>query len=267
VTEGFDPPLVSVVIPVHNAADFIRAAIGSVQAQTYPNWEIHAVEDGSTDDSAIILATLAAADPRIHIQQLTAQSGPGPARNAGIRAAKGRFIAFLDADDLWHPEKLSRQIGWMLANHHVLTCTAYTRITVATGTETPIGVPARATRANLLKTNTIACSSAIYDATHFGLRQMPPLPKRQDFAFWLALLANADAHGLNERLMTYHARPQSVSSAKGQAAVHTWRMYRHHLGLPLPKAAWYFANYALRGLTRTRAPGLARAIGWLTAVA
>jgi teichuronic acid biosynthesis glycosyltransferase TuaG len=267
VTSPANPPLVSVVIPVHNAAATIRAAIASVQAQTYPNWEILAVEDGSTDDSAALLTTLAAADPRIHVQHLTAQSGPGPARNAGIRAAKGRFIAFLDADDLWHPEKLSRQIGWMLANHHVLACTAYTRITVATGTETPIGVPSRITRADLMKTNTIACSSAIYDTAHFGLRQMPPLPKRQDFAFWLDLLANADAHGLNERLMTYHARPQSVSSAKGQAAAHTWRMYRAHLHLPLPQAAWYFANYALRGLIRTRAPGLARAMGWLTAVA
>jgi teichuronic acid biosynthesis glycosyltransferase TuaG len=266
VTAPTNPPLVSVVIPVHNAAAYIRAAIASVQAQTYPNWEIRAVQDGSTDTSAAILATIAAADPRIHVQHLPAQSGPGPARNAGIRAAKGRFIAFLDADDLWHPKKLTRQIGWMLANHHVLTCTAYTRITVATGTQTPIGVPAHITRADLLKTNTIACSSAIYDAAHFGLRQMPPLPKRQDFAFWLDLLADADAHGLNERLMTYHARPQSVSSAKGPAAAHTWRMYRHHLHLPLPQATWYFTNYALRGLIRTRAPALARALGWLHAV-
>jgi teichuronic acid biosynthesis glycosyltransferase TuaG len=266
VTEGADPPLVSVIIPVHNAADFIRAAIASVQAQTYPHWEIHAVEDGSTDDSAAILATLAAIDPRIHIQHLTAQSGPGPARNTGIRAAKGRFVAFLDADDLWHPEKLSRQINWMLQHSHKLTCTAYTRVTVATGVRTPIGVPARISRSDLLKTNTIACSSAIYDAAHFGLRQMPPLPKRQDFAFWLDLLQDADAAGLNVPLMTYHARTQSVSSAKGKAAAHTWRMYRKHLGLPLPQAAWYFANYALRGLIRNRAPALARTLGWLTPV-
>jgi teichuronic acid biosynthesis glycosyltransferase TuaG len=267
VTEGSDPPLVSVVIPVHNAADFIHAAIVSVQAQTYPNWEIRAVEDGSTDESPAILTTLAAADPRIHVQHLTAQSGPGPARNAGIRAATGRFIAFLDADDLWSPEKLSRQISWMLDHGHVLTCTAYTRVTVATGIATPMGVPAHITRADLLKTNTIACSSAVYDSAHFGLRQMPALPKRQDFAFWLDLLQDADAHGLNKKLMTYHARPQSVSSAKGQAAAHTWRMYRHHLHLPLPKAAWYFTNYALRGLARSRAPGLARALGWLQPVA
>ena len=259
-------PLVSVVIPVHNAATFIIAAIASVQAQTYEQWEVLAVEDGSTDESPAILASLAATDNRIHVQHLSAQSGPGPARNAGIRAAKGRFIAFLDADDLWHPEKLTHQIGWMLANHHVLTCTAYTRVTVTTGAQTAIGVPARITRADLLKTNTIACSSAIYDVAHFGLRQMPPLPKRQDFAFWLDLMQTADAHGLNENLMTYHARPQSVSSAKGQAAAHTWRMYRHHLHLPLPKAAWYFTNYALRGVVRSRMPGLARALGLLTPV-
>jgi glycosyltransferase involved in cell wall biosynthesis len=260
------PPVVTVVMPVYNAAEYIVQAISSVQAQSLTAWELYAVEDGSTDDSLAILHGLASHDRRIHVISGGANQGPGPARNAGIRAATGRYIAFLDADDLWHPEKLARQIGWMQANNSALSCTAYTRVTVATGTTTPIGVPAQITRADLLKTNTIACSSAIYDTTHFGLRQMPALPKRQDFAFWLDLLQNADAHGLNENLMTYHARPQSVSSAKGQAAAHTWRMYRHHLGLSLPRSTWYFTNYALRGLIRTRAPALARTLGWLQAV-
>jgi teichuronic acid biosynthesis glycosyltransferase TuaG len=256
-------PRVSVIMPVFNAAGFVAAAIASVQAQTMPDWELFAIEDGSTDDSLAILHKLTS-DPRIHILSGHANQGPGPARNRGIAAATGRYIAFLDADDLWHPEKLACQLAFM-AQGHVLTCTGYQRITLATGAIADIGVPVRITRASLLRTNSIACSSAIYDATHFGPRQMPALPRRQDFAFWLSLLESADAAGLNQSLMTYRERTQSVSSAKGQAAASTWAMYRGYLHMPLPQAAWYFANYALRGWMRRKTPALARSLGWLQA--
>jgi teichuronic acid biosynthesis glycosyltransferase TuaG len=256
-------PRVSVIMPVFNAAEFVAAAIASVQAQTMAEWELFAVEDGSTDGSLAILRNLAA-DPRIRVLAGHANEGPGPARNRGIAAARGRFIAFLDADDLWHPEKLARQLAFM-AQGHVLTCTGYRRVTVATGGVADVGVPARITRASLLRTNSIACSSAMYDAAHFGPRAMPSLPRRQDFAFWLELLQSAEAAGLNQSLMTYHERAQSVSSAKGQAAKSTWDMYRGHLRLPVPLAAWYFANYALRGWMRRKVPGLARSLGWLQA--
>jgi teichuronic acid biosynthesis glycosyltransferase TuaG len=256
-------PRVSVVIPVYNAAGFVAEAIASVLAQTMPDWELIAVEDGSSDDSLAILQGLAT-DPRITVLSGGPNRGPGPARNRAIAAARGRFIAFLDADDLWHPEKLARQLAFM-AQGPVLSCTGYTRVTLATGATADVGVPARITRNALLHTNTIACSSAIYDTAFFGLRQMPALPRRQDFAFWLDLLLASDAAGLNLPLMTYRERAGSVSSGKGRAARSTWAMYRHHLHLPLPQAVWFFANYALRGAMRRKAPALARALGWLHA--
>ena len=257
-------PRVSVVIPVFNAAETLEATLASVQAQSLPDWEALLVDDGSTDDSPAILARLAAADPRLRCLSTEGQMGAGPARNAGIAAASGRFIAFLDADDQWHPRKLELQLAAMAAAGAVLSCTAWLRRDLARGTDTVIGVPARASRADLLKTNTMACSSAIYDRAHFGPRAMPALRRRQDFAFWLDLLRDTPfVLGVPLVLMTYRQHAASLSAPKGRAAADTWTLYRQTPGLTLPQAAWYFGQYALRGLARHRAPGLARRLGWL----
>lgn len=257
-------PQVSVVMPVYNAAAFVAEAIASVQAQTFRDWELLAVDDGSADTSREVVAAIAAADPRVRLIAAGRNEGPGPARNRGIAAARGRLVAFLDADDLWHPEKLARQIAFMDAGGHALTYTAYTRLTLATGNRVVVGVPDRVTRAQLLRTNVIGCSTAIYDRSRLGPRQMPNLRRRQDFAFWLDLLGDTgQAAGLNVALTTYRQREASVSSSKGAAARDTWAMYRQHLGLPLPVAGYLFLNYSLRGLLRHRAPGLARALGLL----
>lgn len=257
-------PGVSVVIPVFNAAATLEATLASVQAQSRSDWEALLVDDGSTDDSPALMARLAAADRRIRLLRTAGQTGAGPARNAGIAAARGRFIAFLDADDQWHPRKLDLQLAAMRAAGVPLSCTAYRRRDAVTGQETVVGVPARARRGDLLKTNTVACSTAIYDRAHFGPRAMPALRRRQDFAFWLDLLRDTpEVLGLPLVLMTYRQDAGSLSGRKGRAAADTWTMYRGALGLPLPQAAWYFSHYALRGLIRHRLPRLARAVGWM----
>ena len=257
-------PLVSVVIPVFNAADTLAGTVASVQAQSLTDWEALLIEDGSTDESPAICARLAAADPRLRLLRTGGQAGAGPARNAGIAAARGRFIAFLDADDQWHPRKLDLQLAAMAAAGLPFSCTAYDLVPVGGGARRVVGVPARASRADLLKTNTVACSTAIYDRAHFGPRAMPALRRRQDFAFWLDLLRDTPAVlGLPLVLMTYRESPASLSGAKGLAAADTWRMYRQALGLSRAEASWYFGHYALRGLLRHRLPGLARRLGWL----
>ena len=259
-----DAPLVSVVIPVFNAAENEAATVASVQAQSLPDWEALLVDDGSTDGSAALMAQLAADDPRIRCLATAGQQGAGPARNAGIKAARGRFIAFLDADDQWHPEKLQLQLAAMAETGLPFSCTAYLRVNAADGRRKVVGVPARASRAELLKTNTVACSTAIYDRAHFGPRAMPDLRRRQDFALWLDLLRDTPAVlGLPSVLMTYREHPSSLSAPKGRAAADTWKMYRQIPGLSLPGAAWVFAHYALRGALRHRLPGLARRLGWL----
>ncbi|WP_151720679.1 glycosyltransferase family 2 protein [Gemmobacter serpentinus] len=257
-------PLVSVVIPVFNAGETLAATVASVQAQSLMDWEALLVDDGSRDDSAAIMARLAASDPRIRCLSTEGQQGAGPARNAGIAAARGRFIAFLDADDQWHPEKLKLQLAAMAETGIPFSCTAYLRVNAAKDNRRVVGVPARARRADLLKTNTVACSTAIYDRAHFGPRAMPDLRRRQDFALWLDLLRDTPVVlGLPLVLMTYREDAGSLSAPKGRAAADTWRMYRQIPGLGLPQAAWYFGHYALRGLLRHRLPGLARRLGWL----
>jgi glycosyltransferase involved in cell wall biosynthesis len=256
-------PLVSVIMPVHQAAAFLHEGVASVQAQTLPDWELCAVEDGSTDDSWAVLQALAAADPRIRPHRMAARGGPGPARNAGLAAARGRYMAFLDADDLWHPTKLERQVGWMQAKGHVLTATGFQRSAMQGPPGPPIGVPALITRAEMLKTNLMACSCVAYDRQVFGLRAMPAIPRRQDFAFWLSLLQDHDGHGLPEVLATIRSRAGSVSSGKLRAARATWAMYRDTVGLTLPATATAFASYAWRGLWRRAAPGAARRLGYV----
>lgn len=257
-------PVVSVVIPVFNAGETLAATVASVQAQTLEDWEALLIDDGSRDDSAAIMARLAATDPRIRCLATAGQQGAGPARNAGIAAAHGRFIAFLDADDQWHPEKLRLQLAAMAATGIPFSCTAYLRVNAAKDSRRVVGVPARARRADLLKTNTVACSTAIYDRAHFGPRAMPDLRRRQDFALWLDLLRDTPVVlGLPLVLMTYREDAGSLSAPKGRAAVDTWTMYRQIPGLSRAGALWYFGHYALRGLLRHRLPGLARRLGWM----
>lgn len=258
-------PLVSVVIPVFNAALVIRDAVASVQAQTISEWELILVNDGETDDGgqAEILAELAA-DPRIHIHATQGRQGAGPARNIGMDVAQGRYVAFLDADDMWHPQKLALQLDAMRRQNAPLSCTALVRVNVTTGQRVPVGVPARITRKALLRTNVIACSSAIFDRNHYGSRHMPTLRRRQDFAFWLSLMADgSEAIGLPQVLLTYRQMPTSLSAPKHRAARDTWTMYRQHLRLPITQAAYYFSHYAIRGATRHFMPRLARTLGWM----
>jgi glycosyltransferase involved in cell wall biosynthesis len=256
-------PQVSVIIPCHNAAAVIGRALASVRAQTLPEWEAIVIDDGSTDASVRALAPFLA-DPRIRLIRLPANLGAGPARNAGLEAARGRWVAFLDADDAWHPDKLARQSAFMRDRGAMLSATAYLRHDARTGREVAFGLPGRIGLAGYLKTNVMGFSTVMIDRAWLGARRLPDLRRRQDFAFLIGLLRDGtEAAGLNAALCTYHHGHASLSAAKGRAARDTWGMYRGHLGFGLPRAAWYFGHYALRGALRHKAPGLARALGLL----
>jgi teichuronic acid biosynthesis glycosyltransferase TuaG len=256
-------PAVSVITPLYKAAVTLADAVASVRAQTLTDWEMVAADDASPDDSAARFAALTAQDHRFRLVRLPVNGGPGAARNAAMAAATGRFIAFLDADDLWHPEKLARQVRWMDRTGHAITCTAFVRRSVG-GTETPVGVPEVITRGDLLRTNVMACSSVIIDRARLGDRRMPVIRRRQDYAFWLAILADwPQAGGLPEPLTVIRQQAQSVSSSKLRAALATWAAYRGDIGLTRGAAARAFASYAVQGAARHYAPGLARWRGWI----
>ena len=145
-----------------------------------------------------------------------------------------------------------------------VSCTAYVRRNTKTKEQTAIGVPKRIGLNELLYTNWIACSSAMFERRVFQELRMPDLRKRQDYAFWIQLLTQSgEAAGLNEPLMIYRVGRKSLSSNKLAAAFSTWTVYRIWLGLPLGWSLWYFANYALRGVLRHFLPKTARFLGFL----
>ncbi|TPE48390.1 glycosyltransferase family 2 protein [Amaricoccus solimangrovi] len=250
-------PLVSIVTPVWNAAATLPRTLASVRAQGLADWEHLLIDDGSTDGSAALIAAAAAADPRVRPLATGWNGGAGVARNTGLRAARGRYIAFLDADDRWRPEKLARQIGFMERGGHAFAFTAYAR---EDASGRPLGIvaaPSRVTRAALLRRNVIGCLTAVYDAEALGRVEMPAIRRRQDYALWLRLLERVEAaHGLPEVLADYRVAAASLSGNKLVAARDTWALYRGELGLSAPRAAWYFGQYAVHGvLGRTGARG------------
>jgi glycosyltransferase involved in cell wall biosynthesis len=240
-------PRVSVVTPVWNAAATLAEAVASVRAQTLPDWEMILVDDGSTDRSRALAEALAAAEPRLRVLGWAENRGAAAARNAGIRAARGRYIAFLDADDRWRPEKLALQLAATAEAPFVFS--AYGRMDAAGRRLGEVPAPPRLTYAELLKGNRIGCLTALYDTAHFGKVEMPELRRRQDYGLWLKLLKRGPAaRGLPQVLADYRVRPGSLSADKWAAARATWAVLRELEGLPLGRAGYCFLHYAGRGL-------------------
>ena len=251
------PPCVSVIIPCHNAGRTVSATLTTLLAQDFPDWEALIIDDASTDDSRAIAARFATSDPRF---RLLATAGPGPlgaaqARNAGMDAAKGRYIAFLDADDLWRPHKLSCQIKALTAGAAIVF-SAYRRFDDQTGTTLGIvHAKARVAYADALHGNPIGCLTAIWDSHRLGPAHMPEMALQHDYAFWLSLLRRGViAQGLPDVLADYRVSARSLSSSKFQAAKATWQVLRAEPDLPLPRAATGFAFYAARAVFRRVIP-------------
>ena len=241
--------MVSVIMPVYNAEMTLEQAVTSVQAQSLEAWELLLIEDGSQDGSAELCADLARRDDRIRVVYQPVNTGAAAARNAGLAVARGRYIAFLDADDCWLENKLQRQVSFMQETGTVLCYSGFWR--QSADARHLVQVPARVTRADLLRGNVIGCLTAIYDRAHFGAVQMPLLRMRQDFAFWLQLLEQCEAaRGIDAPLAVYHVNPQSLTAGRGRAMRATWHMYRRHLGLPVWQAAWYMTQHLMRRILR-----------------
>nr|WP_231367517.1 glycosyltransferase family 2 protein [Thioalkalivibrio sp. AKL6] len=254
---------ISVVTPLYNAADRVEEGVRSVQAQSLLDWELLVVDDASTDDSVARVEALAADDTRIRVLRLERNAGPAVARNAGIREARGRYIAFLDSDDAWAPEKLARQVA-LMERGAVFSFTAMERFDEQGNRLAVAGVPERVGYEELLKTNYIGCSTAMYDTRFFGKVEMPLIDRRQDYGLWLRLLKRVEfAYGLNEPLVRYTVRSGSVSSNKLTTAGYTWRVYRELEGLSRVRSAYCLAHQTGRAAVRNHLPRAARRLGWL----
>ncbi|WP_374367247.1 glycosyltransferase family 2 protein [Stutzerimonas sp.] len=256
--------IVSVITPSCNSGSFISDTIGSVLAQTFTNWEMIIVDDASVDNSVELIEGFAKLDGRIKLIRLSSNQGAAVSRNTALEMAQGRYIAFLDSDDLWLPDKLEKQLNFMQKNNFPFTYGAYEKINGQGRVFGHVGVPSRVRYSDLLKTCSIGCLTAMYDTEYFNKVAMPLIRKRQDLGLWLKLLKKVDyAYGLNEILGQYRVRCDSISANKASAAVYTWRLYREVENLSLLRASYYFSHYSVRGLLRTKAPALARVLGFL----
>ncbi len=244
--------MVSIITPSYNSEQFIRQTIDSVLLQTYENWELIIIDDCSPDNSNKIIEEYIQRCEKIKLILLDSNSGPAIARNKGIEQAKGRYIAFLDSDDIWMPEKLSKQLTFMQKYNISLSYTSYSHIEEESGKIIQyVHAFNKVNYSELLKKNIIGCFTAIYDTEKLGKVYMPDIRKRQDYALWLALLKKVPyAYGLDEMLGHYRVRSNSVSSNKILSSKYNWKLYREIEKLPLYKAIYYFGWYTYKSILK-----------------
>lgn len=207
-----DYGLVSVVMPTWNCARFIGKSIESVQRQSYRNWELLVVDDCSTDDTGDIVYSYSSSDSRIAYKCLERNSGAAVARNTALRLARGRWIAFLDSDDLWLPEKLERQLEFMVDNGYAFTYHEYYEID-EDGKSMGILVSGHrhVGRFGMWSCCWPGCLSVVYDSERVGLVQIPDIKKNNDSAMWLKVVSRTDCYLLPAVLGYYRRRRGSIS--------------------------------------------------------
>ena len=231
-TNGDNQPLISIITPLYNAGSFISETIRSVQAQTLPNWEHLIVDDASSDDSLAIARTFAERDGRIKITSLHTNKGAAVCRNLATEQARGRYIAFLDADDLWHPEKLLKQLNFMEQHDCPVSYTNYLHID-SSGNSLRKRVLAlkELPYSRQLRNNYVGNLTGMYDAERLGKITAPSIRKRQDWAVWLEAIKRSGkpAKGIREDLAYYRVHHDSMSSNKWKLIKYNFRFYREHL--------------------------------------
>lgn len=245
-------PLISIITPSYNASLVIDHSINSVKNQSFQNWEMMIVDDCSTDDTPEILKRYEIEDERIHVIYLNQNGGAAVARNIALQHAKGRFVAFLDCDDCWKPEKLAKQLTFMQTNNYAFTFTGYEFIThQGVPLNKQISAPARISYDDMLKNTIIGCLTVMIDREMAGHVQMPNIRTRQDLATWLAILKKGIiAYGLNENLAEYRIGNSSISRNKWKAAKMNWFVYRKVEKLNVIKALWCFFHYAFHAVLK-----------------
>lgn len=205
--------LVSIIMPSYNTENYIEASIESVQHQTYENWELIIVDDCSTDNTDEVVCPFLS-DRRIRYLKNEQNSGAAISRNRALREAKGKWIAFLDSDDLWMPEKLEKQISFMEKNGFSFSFTNYEEIDVD-GNSTGIKVtgPKRVTKTGMFNYCWLGCLTVMYDRDVVGPIQIEDIKKNNDYAMWLEVCKKANCYLLDEYLGKYRkGRAGSVST-------------------------------------------------------
>ena len=220
--------LVSIITPSYNSSKFIEECINSVITQSYIDWEMIIVDDYSTDNSRDLILKFAKEDNRIKTIFLDENVGAAAARNIAIKQSKGKYIAFLDSDDIWKSEKIEKQLSFMNDRNIAFSFTSYQPMS-EDGKEyfNIIKVPEKMTYASYLRNTIIGCLTVIIDKEKTGKFQMPNIRSSHDMALWLLIMKRGfSAYGLDENLAYYRIVSNSNTSKKWKAAKEVWDVYR-----------------------------------------
>lgn len=245
---------VSIITPVYNCERYLKETIESVLNQTYKNFEMILVDDCSKDNSKKIIQEFSKKDSRIKYFKLKENSGAAMARNYALEQSSGRFIAYLDADDLWKREKLEKQMEFMIEKNYAFTCTDYEKIDEeGNSLNKVIKIPAKVNYNLFLRNTIIQTVGVMVDTKKTGkeLLIMPNIRRRQDAATWCQLLKNGyDCYEVPENLSYYRVVTNSLSSNKFKAVKMNWYWYRKIEKLPLYKTCYCFVGYAFNAVKK-----------------
>ena len=244
--------LVSIIMPAYNAEKYIEEAIQSVLKQTYTNWELIIVNDCSNDKTEQIIKKYREQDERIKVHSLSENHGVANARNIALQNAVGRYIAFLDSDDIWLHEKLEKQIDFMKVNNYVFTYHQYRHFASSDKVGEIVKIPSQLDYKDALKGNSIGCLTVCLDKSKIKPFIMPA-QRHEDYIAWLNILKENEiaAYGLQRDLGRYRVDSKdSVSTNKLKSAVWTWKVYRASQLLSVLKSVYYMCFYITSGIKK-----------------
>jgi len=243
-------PFVSIIMPLYNCEEYIQESIESVRQQTYKNWELIIVDDASTDQSVDIVKQIMKEESRICFIGLNINRGAANARNIATEEAKGRFITFLDSDDLWLPNKLVKQIEVMEMENILFSYGSYILIDDNGNSRGIFKAKNKVSYEDMLKTSEIGTLTMIYNADELGKHYFLEVG-HEDYVMKLQVLKKVEfAKGISEPLAKYRVSSNSLSSNKFKAARWQWKIYRDIENLSFLKSIYYFTIYAYNGLKR-----------------
>ncbi len=242
---------VSIITPMYNSQLYIEEMIMSVLNQTYSDWELIIVDDCSTDSSKCIVQNYCELDDRIKLVVKEENTGPAQSRNIGIKVATGRYIAFLDSDDLWKKEKLESQVLMMQREKVAISCTAYEINYMTNSALKYFYVKERITYEDLLKVNYFSCDTVLIDRNLVNTIYFNNFTLHEDYITWLGLMKqNISAIGINKPLAVYRIHSQSRSSNKFKGIIYIWRVYREFEKLGFLQSLKYTLYYSTNGIKK-----------------
>lgn len=247
--------LVSIIVPVYNAEKYIIATIESVRKQTYTDWELLLLENGSSDGTRETVEAFLqeCADERIHWHVIGQNVGAAAARNRGMSMSRGRYVCYLDADDLWMPDKLEKQLAFMQKQQAAFSFTDYEFADASgRGTGKRVHVPNCINYRQALQNTTIFTSTVMFDTERISKEKLHmPNVKSEDTALWWRVLKSGiTAYGLQENLVFYRRVDGSLSANKLEALRRIWNLYRKEEKLGVAESAYHFCFWAWRAVKR-----------------